>query len=152
MAETLGTLCDKLTIVKLKQWHAQDPPVLESLARQEKQLQGEIEEFLREAAAGRIPPERLTFAANKVYRKEGNDVAEIAGGVGEIFARLADVNCRLWHVQEFVYEFEKVPPERKDEIVKQLALLNLERTRCIDQMDIAFQKLIVPAPRNGNAP
>ena len=25
MAETLGSLCDKLTIVKLKQWHTDDP-------------------------------------------------------------------------------------------------------------------------------
>ena len=25
MAETLGTLCDKLTIVKLKHWHTEDP-------------------------------------------------------------------------------------------------------------------------------
>jgi len=148
MAETLGTLCDKLTIVKLKQWHAKDPPVQESLAKQEKQLQEEIEEFLRDAAAGRIPPERLTFASNKVYRKDGNAVAEVTGSVGEIFARLADVNCRLWHVQEFVYEFEQVPPERKDEIVKQLAVLNLERTRCIDQMDVAFRELIAPADRS----
>ena len=32
MAETLGSLCDKLTVVKLKQFHADDPQRLESLA------------------------------------------------------------------------------------------------------------------------
>ena len=25
MAETLGTLCDKLVTVKLKEWHSEDP-------------------------------------------------------------------------------------------------------------------------------
>jgi len=32
MAETLGSLCDKLTIVKLKQFHTGDVQRLESLA------------------------------------------------------------------------------------------------------------------------
>ncbi|HUI10950.1 MAG TPA: hypothetical protein VL221_11525 [Bacteroidota bacterium] len=146
MAETLGTLCDKLTIVKLKQWHASDPGAQASLAAQETRLQEEIDAYVRDAAAGRIPSAHLTFAANKVYRKEGNPVADVSGGIGDIFAQLADVNCRLWHVQESVYEFESVPPDRKDGVVKQLAVLNLERTRCIDQLDLEFQKLLAPSP------
>jgi hypothetical protein len=36
MAETLGSLCDKLTIVKLKQYHTEDSKRLESLGQQEK--------------------------------------------------------------------------------------------------------------------
>ena len=152
MAETVGTLCDKLTIVKLKQWHAEDPAVLASLARQQTQLQDEIGDFLRGAVSGNIPLERLTFAANKVYRKEGNAVADVTGGIGEVFGRLADVNCRLWHVQERVYDFEQVPPEQKDAVVKQLALLNLERTRCIDQLDSDFQKLVESARPRAAAP
>jgi len=145
MAETLGSLCDKLTIVKLKQWHASDAGAQASLAAQETRLREEIDDYVRDAAGGRIPPERLTFAANKVYRKEGNAVADVRGGIGGIFAQLADVNCRLWHVQESVYEFEKVPAGEKDGVVKQLALLNLERTRCIDQLDLEFQKLLTPS-------
>ena len=38
MAETLGSLCDKLTIVKLKQWHTDDTARTASLAAQERQL------------------------------------------------------------------------------------------------------------------
>lgn len=140
MAETLGSLCDKLTIVKLKEWHTDDSTRLESLHRQEEQLQREITEFLGSAFAGHIPPERLAFASNKVYRKEGNPVPDITGSIGTVFSHLADVNCRLWHTQEHVYEFEKVPPEQKDEVIKQLALLNLERTKCIDQIDDTFKK------------
>ena len=139
MAETLGSLCDKLTVVKLKEWHATDPERLESIRRQEQQLQQEITEYLGAAFAGRIPLDRLTFAANKVYKKEGNPVPDVSGTVGEVFSRLADVNCRLWHTQERVYEFEKVPATEKDAVIKQLAILNLERTRCIDQIDKAFK-------------
>jgi hypothetical protein len=145
MAETLGSLCDKLTIVKLKQWHSEDAEKLKSLAQQEQQLKDEIEEFVAAAASGQIPPERLTFASNKIYKKEGNLVPEVGGTIGELFARLAEVNCRLWHEQEKVYEFERIPVDQKDGVIKQLALLNLERTRCIDQLDKAFQTSIVSA-------
>jgi hypothetical protein len=145
MAETLGSLCDKLTIVKLKQWHSEDAEKLKSLAQQEQQLKDEIEEYVAAAASGQIPAERLTFAANKIYKKEGNLVPEVSGTIGELFARLADVNCRLWHEQEKVYEFERIPVDQKDGVIKQLALLNLERTRCIDQLDKAFQTSIVSA-------
>ncbi len=142
MAETLGSLCDKLTIVKLKQWHSEDPERLESIDVQEKQLQAEINEFIAAAISGQILMERLTFSANKVYKQEGNIVAEVTGSIGEIFSMLANVNSTLWHEQEKVYEFEKVPPEEKDKVVKRLALLNLERNSCIDQIDKQFRSLI----------
>lgn len=142
MAETLGTLSDKITTVKLKQWHTEDKDRLESLNRQEKQLQSEIDEFIADAVSGKIPIEKLTFAANKVYKKEGNETLEIKGSLGEIFALLAEVNCRLWHVQETVYDFEKIPVAEKDNVIKDLAVINLERNNCIDELDKTFQSII----------
>ncbi len=142
MAETLGTLSDKLTIVKLKQWHTEDSERLDSLSRQEGQLQEEIDEFIAAAVAGRIPLDRLTFAANKVYKKEGNETREISGSLGEIFSTLAEINCRLWHVQETVYDFEKIPVGEKDNVIKDLAVVNLERNNCIDELDRTFQSII----------
>ena len=141
MAETLGTLADKLTTVKLKLWHTDDPERTRSLEVQQKQLQDEIDELVRAAVAGEIPTERLTFAANKVYKKDGNEMREFTGTVGELFAQLAEVDCRLWHVQEKVYEFEQVPVEEKDEVVKQLAIVNLERNQCIDRLDEVFRRV-----------
>ena len=136
MAETLGSLCDKLTIVKLKEWHSEKQPErLRDLATQEQQLREEIDAFIADAASGRIPVERLTFAANKVYRKEGNAVPEVTGGIGTVFSQLAEVNCRLWHEVDKSYEIDKVPPDAKDGIIRQLAVLNLERTQCIDEID-----------------
>lgn len=142
MAETLGSLCDKLTIVKLKQWHSEDEQRLNSLSLQEKQLQSEIDQFIADALSGQIPAQRLTFAANKVFKKEGNAVAEIVGSIGEVVAQLALVNCDLWHNQEKVYEFENVAPEDKNGVVKQLALLNLQRNKCIDQIDCQLQAAV----------
>lgn len=147
MAETLGSLCDKLTIVKLKQWHTlDDAGRLESLARQAQQLQSEIDGLIAGAVSGAIPPDRLTFAANKVYKKEGNAFAPITGDWGETFARLATTNCELWHEQEKVYEFEKVAAADKDAVVKQLAILNLQRNACIDRIDRLFREAIEKNP------
>ena len=138
MAETLGMLCDKLTIVKLKQYHTTDNDRLASLSKQSAQLQAEIDEYVSNAVRGKIPLERMTFDANKVFKQEGNAVGQVLGNFGEVMYQLADVNCRLWHEQEKVYEFETVPVEEKDKVVKKLALLNLERNKCIDRINNLF--------------
>lgn len=143
MAETLGMLCDKLTIVKLKQYHTEDKDRLESLEKQSEQLQAEIDEYVNNAVQGNIPVDRMTFDANKVFKKEGNVVEEVTGNFGEVMYQLADVNCRLWHEQEKVYEFEKVPADEKDKVVKKLALLNLERNKCIDRINNLFTTAIL---------
>ncbi len=135
MAETLGSLCDKLTIIKLKQWHSEDEIRLNSLAIQEKQLQNEINEFVNAAISGKVPREQLTFASNKVYKEESNFVPAVTGSIGEVFSQLAEVNCKLWHEQEKVYDFENVTFKEKNIVVKQLAVLNLERNKCIDEID-----------------
>ncbi|MEO6330171.1 MAG: hypothetical protein ABIO55_14660 [Ginsengibacter sp.] len=142
MAETLGMLCDKLTIVKLKQFHTEDAVRLESLNIQANALQQEIDQYISDAVNGKISTDKLIFAANKVFKKDGNEVKEVKGNIAEVFYQLAGVNCRLWHEQEKVYEFEKVPPFEKDAVVKQLALLNLERTKCIDSINQQLADLV----------
>ena len=135
MAETLGSLCDKLTIIKLKQYHTENNDRLESLKKQEEQLIEEINQFTSAALAGLIPVQKLSFAANKVYKSIGNEIKKVTGNMGQVFAELAKVNCDLWHEQEKVYEFETVQAEEKDVVVKKLAILNLERNNCIDEIN-----------------
>jgi hypothetical protein len=142
MAETLGSICDKLTIVKLKQYHTEDEVRLSSLALQEEQLKEEMNDFILAAINGDIPVNRLSFKANKVYKESGNEIREITGSLGEVFGKLAEINCLLWHEQEKVYEFESVPALEKDSVVKQLAILNLERNKCIDEIDRRFIEVI----------
>ncbi len=142
MAETLGSLCDKLTIVKLKQYHIEDAIRLNSLSLQENNLIDEIDHYLSDALIGKIPTDKLIFSANKVYKKEGNEIADMKGSIGDFVSKLAEVNCQLWHEQEKVYEFAKVPIVEKDTVVKQLALLNLQRNKCIDEIDNALKTSI----------
>ena len=142
MAETLGSLCDKLTIVKLKQYHADDAERLASLGEQQLNLAAEIDDFISKAIAGDIPLNRLTFKANKVFKQEGNETRNFKGTIGNVFAKLADINCLLWHEQEKVFEFETVPATEKDTVVKKLAILNLERNKCIDEIDNSFKSFI----------
>lgn len=141
--ETLGSLCDKLSIVKLKQFHSTDEAGLASLSKQEEHLINEINEFVSAALSGSVPADNLVFAANKVYKKQGNEIIPVQGNIGEAFAELSKVNCDLWHEQEKVYEFEKVPAEEKDKVVKQLAILNLKRNQCIDAIDKNLQDLVI---------
>jgi hypothetical protein len=148
MAETLGSLCDKLTIVKLKQFHCEDYDKSIVLAKQNTQLINEVNEYIYLAFNGNIPLEKLSFKSNKIYNKNGNQTSVIEGEIGEIFSKLADFNCKLWHEQEKVFEFEKVPIEEKDKVVKNLAILNLERTNCIDKIDNLLISLIEKNNKN----
>jgi hypothetical protein len=141
MVETLGSLCDKLAIVKLKQYHTTDSIKIGSLSEQEKQLAEEINQYFSDASSGRLPLAKLRFASNKVYKQSGNETRKISGAIGEVFAELAKVNCELWHEQEKVYEFETIPIEEKDTVVKRLAILNLERNKCIDAINDNLYKL-----------
>lgn len=142
MAETLGTLCDKLTVLQLKHWHSEEAKQRDSLARQGIELRAEIDELFSAALAGAIPLQRLHYASHKVYKREGNETRPVAGSIGTVIARLAHVNCDLWHEQEKVYDFTAVPADRKDAVVKRLAVLNLERNQCIDAIDRTFQRIV----------
>jgi hypothetical protein len=135
MAETLGSLCDKLVVVVLKHWHSQDPEQVRNILFQEKLLQEEINEYIQSAVEGLIPFEQLSLPSNKVYKKEGDWVHKLYDNIGEIFSALILANCKLWHVQEKAYEFEKVPIEEKDTLINQQSILNLERNQCIDEIN-----------------
>jgi hypothetical protein len=142
MAETLGMLCDKLTIVKLKEYHTEDEVKLQSLKKQSLQLQDEIDLFLSNAILGNIDKDKLTFNSNKVYKAEGNETREVKGKIGEIFYQLADINCQLWHEVERGYSIADIPLNEKDKLINNLAVMNLERNKCIDAIDVELLKLV----------
>ena len=142
MAETLGSLCDKLTIVKLKQYHSESKEKLDSIVSQKIQPKEEIDQFILSAMQSIIPLEKLTFQSNKVYVMSDKDIERFKGTIGEIVSKLAEVNCELWHEQEKVYAFESIPAAQKNHAIKQLVKLNLERTTCIDEIDnVQFMSL-----------
>ena len=141
MAETLGSLCNKLTIVKLKQFHSDAADRLESLQQQETLLKVEIDQFFNDALSGFIPIEKLNFSGNRINKEQGNETRTINGNIGSVFAELAKINCDLWHEQEKVYDFETVYASQKNEVVKKLAILNLESNKCMDAINEKFIEL-----------
>jgi hypothetical protein len=148
MAETLGMLCDKLTIVKLKQYHCEDEQKLSSLNNQQIDLITEIDVYILNAHCGKIPISKIKSESNKVYKEEGNEMRYFEGNIGSLISQLASVNCDLWHEQEKVFEFETVPNEDKNNVIKKLAILNLERNQCIDKINEELYKII--SSRNEN--
>lgn len=144
MAETLGSLCDKLTIIKLKEYHSDSPEKSVALGLQRYQLCDEIDAYILSATNREIPKEKLVSPSLKIYKKEGNEISPITGDMGYVFSELATINCRLWHDQEKVYEFENVPQEETYALVKRLAKLNLQRNQCIDEIDKQLQKAVYP--------
>lgn len=142
MAETLGSLCDKLTILQLKIWHSEQEDKLKSLHSQAKSIENEIDHFVSDVIVGNIPIEKITFSSNKVYNQKKNIVDEIKGTIGNVFSELSKINCELWHEQEKVYSIEDVPSDLKDRLIKQLANLNLKRNKCIDCIDITLSDAI----------
>jgi len=141
MAETLGSLCDKLTVVKLKQWHTEQVEKLHNLELQENQLVKEIDEFVSMAISGELITDRLIFSANKVYPKRNE--SSITGDIGELISKLSNANIKVWHEQEKAYSFESLPIVDKDLVVQNLMNFNLERSQCVDQIDLFFRNAII---------
>ena len=144
MAETLGSLCDKLSIVKLKEYHSENKDKKSLLIRQSKQLILEIDEYVQNAFSDNISIEKLTFKSNKVHGlKNLSFIKKDKSSLGQFIEKLSYTNCLLWHEQEKIYDFENIPPSDKNDVIKKVALLNLERTNFIDQIDEYFKNIIL---------
>lgn len=140
--ETLGSLCDKLSIIKLKQYHTIDSQKLESLSYQDSQIQNEINEYLDDAIWGTIHIDRLVYEPNKVHDGTINKLIPLVSIAGSISA-LASTNCDIWHHQEKIYNFSKLPHDQKDVVIHEIAVLNLQRNDCIHQIDKLFKEMVV---------
>jgi len=138
--ETLGSLCDNLTIVKLKQYHSASYENRSVLKQQETNLKNEIDTYITDAVAGRIKPEVLSAPHCKVYSGE-IPVTPITN-IGEAFNRLARVNISVWHLQEKVFGFEDVPEDKRVGVIKSIAVLNVERNDCIDAINAILIKRV----------
>jgi hypothetical protein len=141
--ETFGSLCDKLAIVVLKGYHTDDAEKLVMLDKQKKDLIKEIDEYLAGVSTGETNPDKLESPSCKVYNKEKNVTSEtITNDVGDLISDLACINCKLWHVQEKIYDFESVPASEKNTVIKQAAILNLERNHRIDAINLILAEKV----------
>ncbi|MDD5774546.1 MAG: DUF4254 domain-containing protein [Candidatus Omnitrophica bacterium] len=153
MAETLGSLVDKLTIKDIREFHlcqmieARDPKFspgelkdkLALLRRQKKNLKNEIDQLValavKRKACSKDEKLKLYNALNDMGR------IPLTKSLGEAVSGLAHKNLELWHLED--------EARRKDaglayigKIKRKIDLANQQRNDYIDRIDELLEKAI----------
>lgn len=153
MAETLGSLIDKLTIKQLREYHIKEMKLkrnkkfttkeledkLKILARQKKEMYNEIDDFIKDAVKKNkvVKDEKL-----KIYNKR-----EHMGRVGKITSlakaieMLGKKNTELWHLEDEARREDK-PLSYIGKIKRKIDVTNQSRNDYIDLVDDLFAKMI----------
>ena len=156
MAETLGSLIDKLSIKNLRYWHldeaaqARDASDLqkqelmdkmELVDRQRKELLEEIDVFLSSALAGEV---RIRDEKVKLYKNLNVTSAEDVNHLGVAVSKLAMSNIKLWHLEDEVRR-EGLPDA---DVVKTKRIIdtnNQERNNFMDKVDEILENFVKQA-------
>jgi hypothetical protein len=156
MAETLGSLIDKLSIKNLRYWHldedsqarvASDPQKQELMAkmelvdRQRKELLEEIDAFLTSALAGKV---RIRDEKVKLYKNLNVTSAEDLKNLGEAVSKLAMSNIKLWHLEDEVRR-EDLPDIDVVKIKRTIDTNNQERNNFMDKVDEILENFVKQA-------
>tara|TARA_B110000881_G_scaffold63726_1_gene55179 strand:+ start:131 stop:604 length:474 start_codon:yes stop_codon:yes gene_type:complete len=156
MAETLGSLIDKLSIKNLRYWHldedsqarvASDPQNQELMAkmelvdRQRKELLEEIDAFLTSALAGKV---RIRDEKVKLYKNLNVTSAEDVKNLGEAVSKLAMSNIKLWHLEDEVRR-EDLPDIDVVKIKRTIDTNNQERNNFMDKVDEILENFVKQA-------
>jgi len=156
MAETLGSLIDKLSIKNLRYWHldedaqdkdASDPQKEELTAkmklvdRQRKELLEEIDGFLEAAFAGKV---RIRDEKVKLYKNLNVVSSEDLNHLGETVSKLAMSNIKLWHLEDEVRR-EDLPDADIVKIKRTIDTNNQERNNFMDKVDEILENFVKQA-------
>jgi len=154
MAETLGSLVDKLTIKDLREYHLREAlrqrkgkfPVfqirqkLQLLNKQKCNLLSEIETFVIAAVKGRIT---LRDEKLKLYNpSESLGKIPKCNKLGEAMSYLAQKNSELWHLEDEARRTDK-GLAYVGSIKRKIDFANQQRNDLIDKIDELFEKLIL---------
>lgn len=153
MAETLGSLLDKLAIKNLREYHLREmykeknkkfssreiKERLNILQRQKRKLIQEIERFIVSAIKGKV---LLKDEKLKLYNP-----SEIMGRIpavenlGEAISYLAKKNAELWHLEDEARR-SNVSLSYVGKTKRKIDLANQQRNDFIDKIDALFEKMI----------
>ena len=153
MAETLGSLIDKLAIKNLRYWHLNKAiqgedssnskneelkAKINLVDRQRKELAEEIDVFLAAALAGqvRIRDEKVKLY-NNLNVKSSNDLSDLGKAVDE----LAMSNIKLWHFEDEVRR-DDVPDSEIVKTKRSIDTTNQERNNFMDKVDEILEKAV----------
>ena len=156
MAETLGSLIDKLSIKNLRYWHldedsqardVSDPQKqalmdkMELVDRQRKELLEEIDVFLSSALAGEV---RIRDEKVKLYKNLNVTSAEDVNHLGEAVSKLAMSNIKLWHLEDEVRR-EDLPDADIVKTKRKIDTNNQERNNFMDKVDEILENFVKQA-------
>ena len=156
MAETLGSLIDKLSIKNLRYWHLDedsqardlsDPQKqelmdkMELVARQRKELLEEIDVFLSSALAGEV---RIRDEKVKLYKNLNVTSADDVNHLGEAVSKLAMSNIKLWHLEDEVRR-EDLPDTDIVKTKRKIDTNNQERNNFMDKVDEILENFVKQA-------
>ena len=156
MAETLGSLIDKLSIKNLRYWHldeaaqARDASDLqkqelmdkmELVDRQRKELLEEIDVFLSSALAGEV---RIRDEKVKLYKNLNVTSAKDVNHLGEAVSKLAMSNIKLWHLEDEVRR-EDLPDADVVKTKRKIDTNNQERNNFMDKVDEILENFVKQA-------
>ena len=149
MAETLGSLVDKLSIKNLRIWHldevlendrASNREALEAkrdLAdRQRKDLMKEIDCFLDAALRGEV---RICDEKIKMYTNTNVSSSQGIKALGNAVSELACRNIKIWHLEDEVRRTD-LPDATIVQTKRQIDTTNQERNDLIDKVDQILSK------------
>ena len=153
MAETLGSLIDKLAIKNLRYWHLSKAiqgedssnskneelkAKINLVDRQRKELAEEIDVFLAAALAGEV---RIRDEKMKLYKnlnvKSSNELSDLGKAVDE----LAMSNIKLWNLED-EFRREDLPDSKIVKTGRIIGTTNQERNNLIDRVDEILENFV----------
>jgi hypothetical protein len=146
MAETLGSLVDKLSIKNLRIWHLDEAlenegasaPEREEIqakrdlaVKQRQDLMNEVDVFLGAALRGEV---RIRDEKIKMYTN--TNVSSSAGikDLGEAVSELAFRNIKLWHLEDEARRTD-LPDSTIVQTKRKIDTTNQERNNLMDKVD-----------------
>ncbi|PIQ96396.1 MAG: hypothetical protein COV67_09700 [Nitrospinae bacterium CG11_big_fil_rev_8_21_14_0_20_56_8] len=153
MAETLGSLVDKLSIKNLRIWHLDelietlpeaDPKQVELRAKRElverqcEDLKHEIDGFLSLALAGTV---RIRDEKIKLYQNQNVKPSDAIRDLGQAVSELSVRNVRLWHLEDEVRR-SGISDGDVVRVKRQIDTANQERNDLMDKVDEILARLL----------
>jgi hypothetical protein len=149
MAETLGSLVDKLSIKNLRIWHLDEVLKNDSASkleefqakrdladRQRQDLIKEIDSFLDAALRGEV---RICDEKIKMYTNTNVSSSETIKALGNAVSELACRNIKLWHLEDEVRRTD-LPDATIVQTKRKIDATNQERNDLIDKVDQILSK------------
>ena len=161
MAETLGSLVDKLAIKNLRIWHLdealedegapasmrQELQAKRDLADSQRQeLAKEIDGFLFAALRGEV---RIRDEKIKMYTNTNVSSIEAIKELGKAVSELASRNIKIWHLEDEVRRTD-LPDATIVQTKRKIDTTNQERNDLMDKVDEILLKHSTTTSRRGN--